>query len=120
MSVRELSKKPESMAHFPDNGRYRWLELHCHGEVYGHAAVAEQADALELHVTLTGWGSHVRRSLREDVKWLKSEARRLGKTQIMGVRANGQGVFDPRLFKFAKLFGFTEMCVFQTTTLSVD
>ena len=120
MSVRELATKPEAMDHFPNDRRYRWLELYLDGEVYGHAAIAEQDDVLELHVTLTSWGSRVRRSIRGDVAWLKSEARRLGKTRIMGIRANGQGVFDPRLFKFAQLFGFTEMCVFQTATLSVD
>jgi len=107
------------MAHFPDNAQYRWLELHYHDETYGYAAVAERDDALELHVTLTRWGSRVRRSLSGDVTWLRSEARRLGKTRIMGIRANSREKFDPRLFKFARMFGFTETSVFQTATLNV-
>jgi hypothetical protein len=119
MSVRELSKKPDSMNHFPDDAKYRWLEMHHDGEVYGNAAIAEQGDALELHVTLTGWGSRIRKSMREDVKWLKNEAKRLGKRRIMGIRANGQGVFDPRLFKFAKLFGFTEEGVQNSVSASI-
>jgi len=119
MSVRKLTAKPESMAHFPDDKRYTWLELHSDGQTYGHAAVAERDDALELHVTLTGWGSRVVRNMTEDLVWLKSEAKRRGKTRIMGIRANGQGKFDHRLFKFARLFGFTEMCVFQTASLYI-
>ena len=120
MCVRRITTRPETMAHFPDEERYGWLELHQDGEVYGHAAIAERDDALELHVTLTRWGSRVRRSIQEDIIWLKAEARQLKKKRILGIRVNGLGEFDPRLFKFAKLFGFTDMHVFQTTSLSVD
>jgi hypothetical protein len=38
----------------------------------------------------------------------------------MGVRANDQGRFDEKLFRFARLYGFGEMCVFQTVSLAVD
>jgi hypothetical protein len=118
MAVRELDSRPEAYAHFPDNGVYRWLELH--GDtVYGHAAFAERGDVLELHLSLHRWGAGVRRGLAGDLAWLKQEAGRLGKTRIMGIRANGEGEFDGRLFRFARLFGFTEMHVFQTASLDV-
>lgn len=120
MAVRELKNRPESMAHFPNDGRYRWVELFNDEGTYGVAAFAERGDALELHVTLTRWGACVVRSVRGDVNWLKKEAKRLGKARIMGVRVNGSGEFDPRLFKFARLFGFTDMCVLQTATITLD
>ena len=120
MSVRETATRPKAMAHFPDNENYRWLELHRNKTPYGHAAITERGDALELHVTLTGWGARVRRDLCEDVDWLKAEARRLGKKRIMGIRANARGTFDPKLFKFARMFGFTETCVFQTASLKLE
>ncbi|MBI9078485.1 MAG: hypothetical protein JEY79_01935 [Pseudodesulfovibrio sp.] len=117
MSVRELPSKPDSMSHFPDDAGYRWLELHDNDTPYGHAATAERDDTLELHVTLTRWGSRVRRNLYGDVTWLKTEAKRLGKSRIMGIRADNQEKFDPRLFKFARMFGFTETGVFQTAII---
>eukprot|EP00831_Metopus_contortus_P080877 TRINITY_DN8373_c0_g1_i1.p3 TRINITY_DN8373_c0_g1~~TRINITY_DN8373_c0_g1_i1.p3 ORF type:complete len:148 (+),score=33.53 TRINITY_DN8373_c0_g1_i1:47-445(+) len=120
MSVRELTARPDSLAHFPDQGKYRWLELHDKAGVYGHCAIGEREDLLELHITLTRWGGGIRRNLVQDVAWLKEEARRLGKARILGIRADDKGGFDARLFKFAHLFGFTEMCVFQTATLHVD
>ncbi len=118
MSVREIGRKPDTMSHFPDD-TYRWLELHDCGDVYGHAAVAERGDALELHVSFLRWGPQVRRNVRNDVEWVKEEARRLGKKRIMGVRANGEGSFDPKLFRFATLFGFIEKAVFQTVTMRI-
>lgn len=118
MSVLEQSEKPECMAHFPD-GRYRWLALHDHGVSYGHAAIAERGDDLELHVSLTRWGPAVRRRLQGDVAWLKGEAGRLGLKRILGVRADSHGGFDAGLFRFAKLYGFTDACVVQTVALSV-
>lgn len=119
MPVRELDSRPEAYSHFEVEDRYRWLELYDGGEVYGYCAIAERSEALELHLSLTSWGARVRRSLRGDVEWLKSEARRLGKMRIMGIRADNKGEFDDRLFKFARLFGFTDMCVFQTACLNV-
>ncbi|MBG0790355.1 MAG: hypothetical protein H0S80_07660 [Desulfovibrionaceae bacterium] len=118
MAVRELDARPAAYAHFPDTGEYRWLELG-DGAVYGHAAFAEREDRLELHLSLTRWGGGVRRSLAGDLDWLKQEARRLGKARIMGVRADGEGRFDERLFRFARLYGFTETHVFQTASMEV-
>lgn len=118
MAVREQESKPECMAHFPD-GTYRWLDLHDHGETYGHAAIAVRGSDLELHVTMLRWGPKIRRHLQKDVAWLKREARRLGLQRILGVRASAQGEFDPSLFRFARLFGFSEMCVVQTAALHV-
>lgn len=118
MAVRELDSRPESHARFPDDGSYRWLELH-DDVVYGHAAFAEREEFLELHISLHEWGSTVRRNLKGDLEWLKTEARRLGKKRIMGIRADDKGEFDGRLFKFARLFGFTDMYVFQTASLDV-
>jgi len=117
VSVREIGDKPEVMSHFPDC--YRWLELHDRGDVYGHAAVAERGDDLELHVTLHRWGPQVRRNVAGDVNWVKEEARRLGKKRVMGVRASCEGEFDSKLFRFAALYGFTEICVLQTASMNV-
>ena len=120
MAVRELHVRPEVLAHFPDQGQYRWLELYGQGGIYGYGAISEREDLLELHVTLGRWGAGVRRELEGDVAWLREEARRLGKVRVMGIRADDKGGFDARLFKFARMFGFTEMCVFQTATLHLD
>lgn len=120
MAVREKAEVPEPMHHFPNDGRYRWVEMFNDAGVYGYAALAGRDDALELHVTLTRWGKRVRRCVRDDLDWLKGEARRLGKTRIMGVRVSGVGEFDPRLFKFARLYGFTDVCVLQTASIPVD
>ena len=119
MAVRELDTRPEAYAHFISDGRYRWLELHDGDGPYGYCAIAERDDALELHISLVRWGARVRRNLKSDFEWLKIEARRQGKKRIMGLRANDQGKFDARLFKFARLFGFTDMCVFQTASMDV-
>lgn len=118
MAPRELDARPEAYAHFPDDGGYRWFELRDHG-IYGHAAVAERGDALEMHLSLARWGPGVRRALAADLDWLKGEARRLGKARILGVRADADGRFDERLFRFARLYGFTETCVIQTAGLYV-
>ncbi|BCS88882.1 hypothetical protein [Pseudodesulfovibrio sediminis] len=119
MAVHELAVRPETYAHFSARDRYRWLELRVGDTVYGHAAIAERGTVLELHLTLHCWGGTTLRRIREDLKWLKDEARRLGKTSIMGIRANGEEEFDPRLFKFARLCGFTETCIFQTATMPI-
>nr|WP_321259751.1 hypothetical protein [uncultured Pseudodesulfovibrio sp.] len=120
MAVRNVEHRPEELSNFPETGKYRWLELHDAAITYGYSAIAEHDDMLELHVTLVRWGRNVRKNLGEDVKWLKAEAQRLGKSRIMGIRADDRGQFDPRLFKFAGLFGFTEMHTIQTATLCVD
>jgi len=120
MSVKELTQKPEAYAHFTMEERYRWLELHENGSAYGYAAIAERDDALELHISLDRWGTKVLRLVQEDLKWLKQEARRLNKKQIMGIRANGEGEFDKNLFRFAHLFGFTDFCVYQTVSFKIE
>lgn len=120
MSVREVVAKPAVMAHFPDEAGYRWLELHDGSSAYAFSAICERDDALELHVTFLRWGPQVRRSVAEDVDWLKNETRRLGKGRIMGVRADSEGRFDSGLFRFAKLFGFTELSVLQLASLRLD
>lgn len=119
MCVVERKEKPDCMAHFPDD-RYRWLELHDRGDIYGHAAIAGRGEDLELHLTMLRWGPGVRRSLKKDVAWLKGEAKRLGLRRILGVRADARGVFDPGLFRFAGLFGFTEKCVLQTAAMTLE
>jgi len=120
MSVCEVPQKPDELAHFPDDSGYRWLELYDQSGVYAHSAICERDDALELHVTFSRWGPQVRRKVVEDIDWLKSEARRLGKRRIMGVRADSEGIFDPGLFRFARLFGFSELSVMQLAFLRVD
>lgn len=120
MAIQELDHKPDVMAHFPDHSGYRWLKMHDAEKKYGFAAFTERGDALELHVTLTRWGSQVRRSIHNDLKWLKKEAKRLGKKRITGVRVNGKEIYDPRLFKFARSFGFTETCIIQTASIALD
>ncbi|WP_316896297.1 hypothetical protein [Pseudodesulfovibrio indicus] len=120
MAVRELDARPEAMGSFPDDGTYRWLELGDTNGPYGVAAIAPRAEYLELHLTVTRWGPGVRRGVARDLEWVKDEARRLGLPKIMGVRADGEGRFDPNLFRFARLFGFTETCVFQTASMNVN
>lgn len=119
MSVRETERKPKSMAHFPDEG-YRWLELHENGSVYAHAAIRKRGDVLEGHMTFTRWGARVRRHVGKDMAWFKKEARRLGVKKIMGIRLDGDGEFDPKLFRFARLFGFDEVCTIQTAACSLE
>lgn len=119
MSVRDLDRKPPTMAHFPD-GPYRWLELHHQGEVYGLAALAERGSDLELHLTLTRWGPQTRRRLIVDAAWLRGEARRLGKTRILGLRACTAEAFDPKLFRFARLYGFGGAWVIQAAAMDVE
>ncbi|MGL1863679.1 MAG: hypothetical protein OCC46_14230 [Pseudodesulfovibrio sp.] len=118
MSVRETTTQPESMAHFPDD-TYRWIEMHEEGEIYAHAAITERADFLEAHITFQRWGPQVRRWVKYDLEWFVEEARRLGKKRLVGIRANSDGEFDPNLFRFAKIYGVTECCVYQTVTLNV-
>jgi hypothetical protein len=107
------------MAHFPDSG-YRWLTLHHRGEVYGHAALAERGHDLELHLTLTRWGPQTRRHLADDADWLRAEAARLGKTRVLGLRASGADGYDPKLFRFARLYGFGQAWVIQAAAMDVD
>lgn len=118
MAVRELQRKPDPMRHFPDTG-YRFLELHDGTASYGHAAIREYGSDLELHLTLARWGPEVRRALAGDMEWLKAEARRLGMHRILGVRIDSQGKFDRTLFRFARLYGFTDALVVQTVALSL-
>lgn len=115
MSVKETSIKPEIMSHFPDD--YRWMELHEDGEIYAYAAIAERNDNLEAHLSITRWGPQVRRNLKGDLDWFKEEACRLGKKRILGIRSDDQGEFDPNLFRFARLYGVKDMCVFQTVAI---
>ena len=119
MSVRELDDKPQIFNHFPDD-RYRWLELHDHHKSYAYAAIAERGDDMELHLSIVHWTPTARRNIQKDIEWLKAETRRLGKKKIIGIRVDGQGKFDPNLFRFATLFGFTDLCVLQTATLHVN
>lgn len=117
MSVRESLEKPEAMAHFPDT--YRWMELHEQGDTYAHVAICERDENLEGHITFSRWGPNIRRLLRNDLDWFKAEARRLGKKRLLGIRADKEGKFDPNLFRFARLYGATECCVFQTVSVDI-
>ena len=120
MPVTETVQRPASLANFPENGPYRWLELADDQGLYAVCAIASRPEYLELHISMTRWGPKTRRTLARDLEWLKGEARRLGLPKIMGVRADGQGRFDEKLFRFARLYGFGEMSVFQTASLAVD
>jgi hypothetical protein len=120
MPVTEIPRRPGLLSGLPEDGVYRWLEMSDGNGPYGFCAIAPRAEYLELHITLTRWGPGVRRVLARDFEWFKDEARRLGLPKILGVRADGRGRFDDRLFRFARLFGFTEMCVFQTAGYMLD
>jgi len=119
MAVRELTDKPVCMAHFPENDGYRWLELSDHAGPYGHSAIKERGDELEIHLTLARWGPDVRRQAALDMDWVKNEAKRLGKKRILGVRADAEGRFDGNLFRFGSLLGFADFRVLQTMSISV-
>jgi len=119
MSVRELKKKPRELAHFTQEN-YRWLELHHNDLPYGYSAIREHEDALELHVSLIRWGPQIRRNIHGDVHWLKEESRRLGKKRITGIRISHAEGLNPNLFRFARIYGFTDQCVLQTMSMDVD
>jgi len=120
MAVRVLDARPEAYKHFPDNGMYRWLELHDRGNIYGHAATADRDEAMEMHISLNQWGPGTIRQLAGDFEWLKMDAKNMGKSKIIGIRANDRGKFDAKLFRFARLFGFSEFCVYQTAAIILD
>lgn len=115
MSVREVQSKPTPMAHFPDG--YRWLALHEQDDVYAFCAFRPREEAMEMHLSMVRWSHQTLAKVRKDIEWLKTETRRQGLSAIMGVRVNTEGEFDPKLFRFSELFGFSEHCVVQTTTL---
>ncbi|MDC0336117.1 hypothetical protein OAN24_04405 [Pseudodesulfovibrio sp.] len=125
LSVNQLIKaatttKPEAMAHFPDDQGYRWMAMHDDDDVYAWVAIADRGENLEAHITFERWGPRVRRQVKDDLAWFVEEARRLGKKRILGIRANDEGIFDPNLFRFAKMYGVTECCVFQTVSLAIE
>lgn len=106
------------MSHFPD--QYRWVELSTDGVTYGHGAFARRDDTLEIHITLHDWNSAVRRDLSDTLEQFKEEARRTGVKRIMGVRCCSEGSFDPKLFRFADMYGFTDHMVIQTASMQLD
>ncbi len=73
----------------PDSGRYSWLLLRDRFGEYGQAALAESGDCLEVHLEMTRRGPQAMRSLRKDMAWLHAEARRLGKSRILGLKGVG-------------------------------
>lgn len=75
---------------------------------------------MELHLSMMRWSRQTLAKVRQDIEWLKMETRRLGLSAIMGIKVNTEGEFDPKLFRFSELFGFSEHCVVQTTTLRLD
>jgi hypothetical protein len=104
---------------FPENS-YRWLEMYDASGTYGHSAIRVRDDALELHTSISRWGPSTRREVTQDVLWLKKEAQRLGLCKIIGIKVNMNDRCDAKLFRFARLFGFTETCVIQTTSMLLD
>lgn len=118
MSVRELASRPGSMAHVPDCG-YRWLELWQDDAIYGHAAIRELEDAVELHLEMHSWRKSVFLELRRDLDWLRAETRRLGKARILGMRAGHGADVDEKLCRFAGLMGFGNMLTIQVMELRV-
>lgn len=119
MSVERMTTSPECMECFPE-ATYSFLNLVDDKGSYGHAAIAERGDDLELHLTLHRWGPSTRRTVARDLDWFKEEAKRLGKQRLLGVRVGTDKGYDPNLFRFAKLYGFTDCMVLQTMALNVD
>lgn len=96
MSVRRVRKRPDRLHCLPESGRYEWLRLEDDAGEYGQAALAEAGDCLEVHLEMTRWGPRAMHSLQRDMGWLHAEARRLGKTSILGIKGvqGGQVVSD--------------------------
>lgn len=98
----------------------RFYELVEGGEAYAAAALAEHPDCLELHLCVLRFGPATVRALRADLEELKTMARALGKTRIIGLRAEDGPEPDPRWPKFTRLFGFTGQRVLQAAELMLD
>lgn len=116
MSRELLAGPPEPLAYLPEPERFRFFRLFDARGDYGCGAVAESGDSLEVHLEVSRFGPRTLESLREDTAWLRSEARRLGKSRILALRAD-QDVPDPRWPKFTRLLGFTGHAVVQIARL---
>lgn len=95
----------------------RFFDLADDGGAYAAAALAEHPDCLELHLCVLRFGPATVRALRADLEELKAMARALGKTRIIGLRAEDGPEPDPRWPKFTRLFGFTNQRVLQAAEL---
>jgi hypothetical protein len=118
MSVRFLDGPPEVHAHYAAD-TYGFLELSDRDGVYGYAAICEHEDCLELHLEVVRWGPRARQALARDLEWLRREARRRGKSRIIGVREEPGAEPDPRWARFTRIYGFTGQRVLQTAWLDV-
>lgn len=118
MSVTVLKQCPAPFAALPNPGRFTWLELRRkRGPVYGHAALADQGEWLEVHLELAAWGPGVLRALREDFGWVRAEAARRGRRGLIGMKVRRGTDPDPKWPKFTRLFGFSGHIVAQCAVL---
>lgn len=113
-----LDAPPEVHAHYPAD-RYGFLELSDQAGTYGYAAICEHEDCLELHLEVVRWGPRTRLALARDLDWLRAEARKRGKSRIIGVREESDGEVDPLWARFTRMYGFTGQRVLQTAWLDV-
>lgn len=120
MSITAQTDAHSSLAFLPEPWRFRFYSLSDADGEYAAAAVAEHADALELHLEVLRFGPQAVRALRADVQELKAMARELGKTRIVGLRVEPGAQADPRWPKFTRLFGFTGQRVLQAAELRLD
>lgn len=118
MSREILKNKPSVFGHFPD-GKYVYYNLYNDQGGYGLGAVAEHADALEVHIEISRWGPKVARSVMGDAAWLRHEAGRRGKQKVVGVKQE-DGPLDTRWPKFTRLIGFTGHSIMQTAFMEAE
>lgn len=127
MSVHVVEECPERLRALPSSRRYRWLRLRDSAGEYGQAALAESGECLEVHLEMVRWGPQAMRSLRNDMHWLHNEARRLGKSQILGIKGAAEAddpekalLVDEVWVRFTKALGFAEHGLLHTAILPVE
>jgi len=119
MGVERLGQRPAELAGI-EGAEYEWYYLSEQGRAYGVAALALRGDSLELHLTLRRYGPRTREALGRDREWLLGRARELGARRIVGLRAAADGRPDPRLTRFAALFGFSRQYLIQAVVLELE
>lgn len=98
----------------------RCYELRDERGVYAAVALGEHPDCLELHLELLRFGPRTVRSMRKDLEELKALALGLGKSRIIGIKAEAGEEPDRRWPKFTRLFGFTGQRLLQLAELRLD
>lgn len=119
MSLVRIDSPPEPFAGFPSPERYEWYRAEDEDGLFAFVALAEAGESMELHLEAVRWGPKARRAMEKDLEWVKAEARRRGKSRLLGLKAEEGHVPDPLWHRFVGLFGFGNVAVVQTATLNL-